>query len=667
MGWAKRQSVAVPGIHSPSSTWDMNDYSEGMNSFISNDKFPVMTGQTRRLMGPNMWRLAQDARITTLGEYESRKGFDFHSAPAGETQDQAITSTTGAADKAFNATTWLAQPFTTSSAGALTRLDVNLKNASSATGTVLISTYTDVAGSPGTLIGTTSVDPALLTSSYTYDPFRYAGAAALLTSTKYWIVGHVQPVGSGSYSWSSTTSATTAKTSTDGGATWTSTSYALNFKQYYATATGPKGLYRGYKSDGTKVTLFAHNTTLYSVNDVTGALTAIKTGLSASATNYRFAKVNDIIYYVNGFDGYRKWDFTTESQVNSTNYTLICSHKGLIFLGGGADPNAIIFSNFGLYETFTSTDFVYADAPKTGDSVVAMASINGYLLIWSHGSKFILSGDSDATFSIDTAPDQKGTYTQETVAQDDNFVYYLSDDGVYKSNGSQAQMMSNNNYQEILTLGNKDMAVLCRNKGRLYMWYPSAGSSFNDSCYVWNINFSSSSNECIESKDTNAYVAFAFNAINDDDNLLVASSKAGQVFWQELNSNDYNNLGGPINTLWQTPYFTAYAPAVLKEYRYWEPRFGAQSSNYTIDCDYAYDLRDNWITYSSPNVQGSGPVWGSGIVWGSFVWGTTAEVQPQLYVPGEYRRTAIRYKHQAIRQPIKFLGHSLVVQERRMR
>lgn len=661
MPWAKRATRPVPPISSHTTTYEINDYSLGMDTFVSNDKFPVKNG------GSNMWRLAQDARIITLGDYETRKGFDFHSAPVGETQDQAITSTTGAADQSFSTTQWLAQPFTTANAGALTRLDINIKNASSATGTVVISIYTDSAGSPGVLLSSTSVDPSLITGSYTYGPFRYASTPTLINATKYWIVASIQAVGSGSYDWSSSTSATSAKISTDSGMTWSTTSYALNFKQYYATVGGPKGLFRAYKSDGTKVTLFAHNTTLYSVDNVTGALTAIKTGLSSSATTYRFIKVNDIIYYVNGFDGYRRWDFTTESQVNTTNYTLICSHKGLVFLAGGLDPNAIFFSNFGLYETFTSTDFVYADAPKTGDPVRALNSLNGYLLVHTQNSNFILSGDSDATFSIDTAPDQKGTYSQETICQDDNYVYYLGDDGVYRSNGSEAQLLSNNNYQDILTLANKSKAVLCRARGRLYMWYPSDGSSFNDSCYVWNINFSSSSNECIESKDTSAYVSFAVNAYQDNDSLLVASSLVGQVYWQELDSNDYNNLGEKINTVFATHYLVGDSPALLKEYRYWEPRFGAQSGNYTVDCDYAYDQRDNWQTYASPNIQGSGPIWGSGIVWGAFTWGTTAEVQEQLYIPGEYRRTAIRYKHEAIRQPIRFLGHTLVSQTRRIR
>lgn len=661
MPWAKRTSRTVPSTRSREATYEINDYSLGVNSFISNDKFPLKNGSS------NMWRLAQDARITTLGEYETRKGVDFHSAAAGETQDQTQTSTTGAADQSFNTVTRLAQPFTAGTSGHLSKVEVRLKNDASATGTVMVELWTDVDSAPGALVARSSIAASAVTSSYAYLTARFYDAPSLTATTTYWIVCYVQTTGTESYEWSSTTTATTAKTSSDSGNSWSATSYALNFRQYYATTGAVKGLHRAYKSDGTKVTLFAHGTTLYSVNDVTGALTAVKTGLSASATHYRFVTVNDIVYYVNGFDGLRKWDFTTESQVNSTNYTLICEHKGLLFAVRKDDPNRIDFSNFAEYETFTSTDFIYVPSPKTGDPVSALASLNGFLLLWTLNNKFILSGDDNATFSLDEAPDQKGTYTQETVTKDDNFVYYLSDDGVYRSNGSEPQLLSENVYEEVRTLANKSDACIQVNRGRLYLWYKSAGSSFNNRCYVWNLNFTSSS-DTIESIDTNAYTTRAVTAFRDNDLLIVASSLIGQVYWQEQEANDYTNLGGDINFELRTHYMTFSSPAVLKEVRYWEPRFGAQSGDYTIAAEYASDLRENWQTYMSVATQGAGSLWGaSTTIWGSFTWGSTAEVQSYLYIPGEYRRIAIRYKHYATRQPHSFLGHTLVVQTRRIR
>jgi hypothetical protein len=373
---------------------------------------------------------------------------------------------------------------------------------------------------------------------------------------------------------------------------------------------------------------------------------------------------------VNSFDGLRKWDFTTESQVNATNYSLITEHKGLLILVRVDDPNRIDFSNFADYETFTSTDFIDVPSPKTGDPVTALESLNGYLIIPTRNSKYILSGTDDATFSLDEAPDKKGTYAQETITSDKSFVYYLSDDGVYRSNASEAQLLSDNNYQDILELANKETCCLCVNKGRLYLWFRSAGSAFNDSCYVWNLNFGSKGAECIESRDTNAYVTRAVSAFRDGDDLLVGSSIVGQVYWQEKSNNDYTNLGGDINYLVQTHYMTFGSPAMLKEVRYWKPRFEAQSGDYAVFCEYASDRRDNWQVVDSGtlSIQGSGAIWGAATtIWGSFTWGTTAEVQASLYVPGEYRRIALRYKHFATRQPNSFLGHTLQTQIRRLK
>lgn len=631
-----------------------------MNSFVSNDKFPLESGKS------NMWRLAQDARITTLGEYETRKGFDFHSAAAGEAIDVQQTSTTGASDQDFSNTARVAKKITFTTTGRCTRLDVNLKNSASATGVVLVELYSNSSGAPGTLLATSSLASSDIDTTYGYETVRFAEAPSV-TATDYWAVIYTQEGGTGTYKISSTTNASTGLTSSDSGATWAASSEDYNVKAYLSTDGGVKGLHRAYKSDGTKVTLFAHGTVLYSVNDVTGALTSVKTGLNASATHYRFVTINDIVYYVNGFDGLRKWDFTTESQVSATNYTHISQHKGLLFLVTKNDPNKVVYSNFADYETFTSTDFIYVPSPKTGDPVTAVISLNGYLLLFTKDSKFILTGDDNATFALTEAPDKKGTFTQETVTADKSFAYFLGNDGVYRTNGTEAQLVSENIYQDILALDNKDDSCMCVSKGRLYLWHTSTGGASNDRCWVWNLNFSSDT-DTVESYDTDAYVGRVVNAFGDNNELLVASPLVGQVYWQGLESNDYNNLGAHIDFKLETHYMTFASPAVLKEIRYWVPRFRAQSGNYDIDCGYATDLRNNFQTYSSPNVQGTGYVWGdAGTIWGSFTWGTTAETQTSLYVPGEYRRIALRYSHNAAREPHSFLGHTLTVQTRRLR
>lgn len=660
MGWANRTSKNIPSMTSRTRDFEFNDYSRGMNSFLSNDKFPIDNG------GTNLWRLAQNARVTTLGEYETRKGFDLHSASVGETIDVQQTSVTGAADQNVSQVTRVAKKVTFANAGRCPRLDVNLKNSASATGTVIIELWSNVSGAPGARLGRTSIASSDIATTYAYEVGRFPNAPTV-TATDYWCVVYVQATGTGSYKISSTTNASTGLTSADSGTTWSAASVDFNVKAYIATSGTTKGLFRAAKSDGTKVTLFAHGTTVSSVDNVTGALTTVKSGLSASATDYRFWLVNDIVYYVNGFDGYRKWDFTTESQVSATNYTNLIVHKGLMFLQTKLDPNKIVFSNFADYETFTSTDFIYSPAPKS-NPVNAFCSLNGYLLMRNSDGCQILSGEDNATFRLDDAPDQKSTFSQESTASDKNYQYYASDDGVYKSNGTTPQLMSQAIYNDYLDISNKERIVVVVNKGRLYMWYPSAGSAFNDQCYVWNLNYSSDKTDMVESFDTGAYVARAVSCNEDEDALMVASSVIGQVYWQEEASNDYTNLGDDIDYLIQTHYSPFNVPSVNKQIRLLKARLEAQSSSYTVSLEYAYDMRDNWTAIISQDVQGSGYLWGSSAtVWGSFTWGTSAELQISTTIPGEYRRIALRYKHYAARQPHSFLGQTMIVQNRRLK
>lgn len=651
MPWAKRATKPIPAVSTDTKEYEYNDYSKGVNNYVAND-----------VEKPEFLRYAQDARMPTLGEYETRKGCDFLSDSVGETIDVQQTSTTGAADQDISQTTRVAKKITFTTTGRVPRLDINLKNSAAASGTILVELWTNSGGAPGTLLTRSSIAGSALETTYAYEIARLVAAPAV-TATDYWCVVYVQSTGTGSYKISSTTNASTGLVSTNSGTTWAAASVDFNVKAYLATDAPTKGLHVAYKSDGTAKNLFSAGTVLYSADPGTGALTSVKTGLNASAVKYRFAAVNDVVYYVNGFDGLRKYNFTTDSQVAATNGTILCEHKGLLFIADKDDPNKVRFSNFGDYETFTSTDFIYVPSPKTGDPVVAMRSLNGTLVLWTRFSKYVLYGSDNATFQLEKAPGAKGTLSQETTTFDKNYVYFLSDDGVYKFNGTQDVLISQNIYQTILAMDNKDEACLSYNRGRLRLYYPSAGSSFNDSCIVFNVNF-----ESVESFDTNTYVRFAQTAFNDEDKLVVASSVVGQLFYQENDDNDYTNAGGDINYYIQTHDHPFGSPARYKEIRYWKPRFGAQSGNYTVACEYSTDLRDSATTQSNTNVQGSGYEWGyAGTIWGSFTWGTTAELQSDLSVPGEYRRVQFRYKHYATRQPHNFLGHTFVVETRRLR
>jgi hypothetical protein len=648
------RSGFIPKITSDAVEKEYTTFVKGINSYATNDN-----------VADNQLVFAQDARITSLGSYKTRQGCNFYSVPAGETIDLNRTSTTGAANQSFNNINWLASKYVAAASGQLTKIDLNLKNDASASGTIIIKLFTNNAGVPGTELAQSDIVNADLSSTYAYISAKFIQAPTIVSGTTYWIVVYVQTDATGSYKWSSTTSVTTGLTSSNSGINWSAASFGFNAKTYLSTSNGTIGLFRAYKSDGTVKTLIAYGTHVDSINDLTGALTTVKSSLSSSATKYRFAIANDTVYYVNGIDAPRKWDFTTESAVGGSPAisSNIIQHKGLMFYNSAADPNKWFFSNFAAYETFTSTDFFYVPSPKTGDPSTAAQELNDALIIFTRFSKYILYGVDNATFNLTLSPGKKGTYSQETTASDGNFLYFLSDDGVYSFDGTQDKLLSVSNYEDIKNLPNKDDACLVVNNGRLYVYYTPSGQSANSACWVYNINL-----ECWESQDTNTYVSRALTMAQDNHELLVGSSIVAAAYKQELASNDYTNLGTALQFEVRPKYYNFDKPSKLKELREWRPRFIAQTASYSVDCLYAVDLRDSPQSLSEGSVpmQGSGSTWGSGITWGDFTYGSSAFIEPSLSIPGEYQYIQPRYKHYATRQPIEFFGHFLRSQIRRL-
>lgn len=645
-----RRIPPIPAVTSKEQELENTGFPRGINTFSPND---ALTNE--------YVRLAQDARMSEIGTYKTRQGFDYYSAAHSQTADASQTSAIGAADKAFNTTTHLAQPFTAVNTGRLTRLDVQVKNSASATGTVMVKIYSDSSNVPGTLLATSSIAQSDLTSSYATTQVFFSEAPEVTATSTYWIVLSVQANGDNSYYSQSTTSGTTALTSSDSGTTWSATTYDLYFDVRVATNTHvSKGLYWARKSDGSvKKALLGYNTFVGQVDEATGTLSSIGSGLSSSATKYRFDQVNDIVYIANGYDSLRKWDYTTFSTVSTAPVTPsnLLEHKGLLFLQDASDPDKWHFSNFAEYETYTSTDFIYVPAPKSGDPTVAAASLNGALFFLKQNNKYGLYGDDNATFQLMQAPGTKGTYSQETVTSDKNYIYFVSDDGLYRFNGTADEKISDAIFDDFLQIANKDKGCLVLHKDRLYFYYPSSGSAHNDSCIVFNLFLG-----ITESFDTGTYVSRAVST--SDEKLLVASSLVGAVYQQESSTNDYTNLGAPLQFEIRTHYNHYGAPSRFKEIRQWKPRFLTADASYEVSCQYATDLRNSSTTVGTKNLQSGGSTWGTA-VWGSFTWGSDQLLEGDFSIPGEHKRIQLRIKHHATRQPVEWIGDYQRVEIRR--
>lgn len=611
-------------------------------------------------------RYVTDARLTKLGQYRTRKGMDFYSTPAGEASDQSEASATGAADQAVTNSTRYAQGFTCGTTGRLTKLTLSVKNSNSGTAPLRVDIYDDDSGAPGAKLAQSSIADTDITASYTDVVARFSDAPSLTATNDYWIVVYQQDNASGDYLLESTTNSTDALKSTDSGSSWSAQSFSLLFETFMSTNNPTIGAFRAYKSDGTKKTLMAHGTTLSSVNDGTGALTSVSTGRSASATRYRFAKINDVVYYVNGYDAPRKWDFSTDaamggSPATSSNITI---HKDKIFFVETADPNKIFWSNdAGDYETFTSTDFIYVPSPKHSFPITALESFNDVLFVFTDNDKWALYGDDLANFELSKAPGSKGAFAQEAVASNRNHIYFASDDGVYRFNGTSDELISapvTDIYEDI---ADKSKVTISINGNRLYVFYPSAGASDNDRVLVFNID-----HEAWESIDLDVPVSLAisFSAASDNNEFVVFSNRVGAGCKYGQSSNNFSDMGKPLTFELRTKYDQDRAPQAKKLLKRLYPRFQKESNSYNVSVEVDRDFADSPSTASTVSLETTGATWGGGAEWGDgTTWGSAQLIKPRVSIPGQSEYAQIRYKRVGVNTPVNFINHTRYIKDKR--
>lgn len=644
--------------NAPLQKLELLDYSKGLNTFTNNDVVPR-----------DQLVYITDSRISTFGVTKTRRGLDYYSDAAGETQGTTQTSSTGAAEQAVTVTTWYAIKYVASTTGRLTKFQINMRNAGTGRSAVLVDLYSDNGGVLGDSIAKSSFAAADFTSSLAYMSCRFIEAPQIASGTTYWVVIRIQDDGSGQYNVNSTTAGATTLISTDSGVNWSATSYDLQFKAFTSTDSPALGLFRAYKSDGTKKTLMPHGTSLYTINDATGALTAIKTGLNSAATKYRFETANDTVYYVNGKDAPRKWDFTTEAAASGSPATAsnLILHKNQMFYADVSDPAKIYWSDIASFETFTSTNFLYVPAPKSADPMTGWKVLNDNLFIFTAQTKWVLYGSDSSNFVLRRSTGLKGAPSQEAIASTRNHIYFLSDDGVYQFDGATDKIISTQITDQIRLITSSSNAHLKVWSNKLYLFFTPTGAGQNQKCLVYNINY-----ESWESIDLNTYISIStpFSSTQDNYEFAQASSLVGQVFYAEKTSNTYNNLGRPLDWEIRTRYEHYDNPASQKRVKRWYPRFTAQSSAYPVNCYYDKNFANapTLVSAGQVNLQGIGETYGGGATYGtSYTYGIVALVKPRLSLSGKAQYIQERYLRTGVNNPVEFLGHTFYYQVRRAR
>jgi len=604
------------------------------------------------------FRVFQQDALESRVAISKRPGTADYSVPLGET-DRGHETTATDADQTIDLVTKFAQPFTVSAAGRLTKLKLQLKNDNSGTGPIIVQIYTNVSSEPGALLATSSILSSEIAETYTYEEFNFIEAPVVALATTYWIVVSQQSEGTGDYKVSSTTNATTALTSTDGGNTWAATTYALNYYVYVSTNSDVLGVHRYYRTTTTPVTLFVAGTSLYSVNDSTGVTTEIGTGLSASATDYRFVTADDIVYIVNGYDVPKKWNGSAFASMGGSPHVGvdITLHKNRIFILGA--DNKLIWSSTSNLELFTATDYWYIPGPKTTDEVFSMTPFQDMLVLFNRGQKWLFYGDNIKNMQLKMSPAGKGCTGIYASCVDENFIYFVSDNfEVYAYNGGTDKALGLKVERELEDCADLTKTQLVVHEGKLRLYYIPGGQSTAQNCLIYDLSHQQ------WMMDTGLYAGrvAVFNSQTDKQVLVHGSSLVGALYYGE-SSTATSDIGSPILFDYHTKYFSFKHPSRKHRLKRLYPFFREGTGPYYVDVQIDTNSRnkpESNLVYLGVN----GAVWGTD-TWGSFTWGGDAIQPERIPVSGQARSHQIRIVQHGVDNPVDFLGFATYTRLRR--
>lgn len=579
----------------------------------------------------------------------------------GDTLHTSITSTAGASTKSVTTTTWFAEKFTTASVGRVSKIELNMLNDASGTGPLIIELRSDSSGSPSsTVLATTSIKNPSFTAVAAYIEALMIEAPKLATSTDYWIVAYIQYNGTNNYKWTSTTNTTTAKTSTNSGSTWSAANVSLNFKIYYATEAPVLGVYRWYPKNQAYTQLYAANQNVYSLNETTGAVTSIKSGLSAGAKYTKFVGVNNKVYYTNREDRIQIWDGTTASALSTVAFATDLSVFANKLWVLEANTNRIVWSNLGSFETFATNDFVYIPAPYSSDEPTGLVPFQGNQIVFTRNTKYFLYGNDIASISLRETTAPRGCVGPMAYVVAENQLYYLSDDGVYRFNGGTDQLISKRVQPIIDSIANKETSQLIYDGRYLRLYYRSAGKGFANNCLIYDMV----NRGWLHDEDIYISSACVWNGGSDTNQLICGSSLLGRLF---LGENGGSDAGKPIAWEYRTKYRSNGQPSRKKQWKRLYTEFRTSDADAIVNIKVDTDYANSPILSDTIALDGNGDEWGGGETWGSAtaIWGGDAVAFKRFTVPGQARRLQLRLSETGADTDVEFLGYTTYIKMRR--
>jgi hypothetical protein len=617
---------------------------KGLNLTIPDQIMPK--GESPYTINSRMYARADNETKVAM---RTRKGSQIFSLAIGQTLNvQNVAASTG--DAPITASLAQAQSFSPSVSGALTQLDLSIKKIGAAGGYIIVEIYTNNGGVPGDLLAQSSIVGSLVGTSYSYIPTYFMDAPYLDSGDDYWVVAYIQNNGIGTYYLNQTAPAG-AISSSDDGNSWNSLGASLRYRTYLATKGAVKGFTRRYPQNGTNRTVVAHATSIYSIADSPATVTEIDSALDPLAAYTRFEQIDDKTIWVNGKNAARWWNGADpSSNISGIGGTPshVVAHAGRLFMVDPSDPTKVFFSELYDFETWPSVNFFYVPNPKSPDHISALVVFQDNLVIFTHETKYIVFGSDISSFTMKQAVGTKGALSQEAIAVDRNYIYFVADDKmVYRFNGVSDQLISEKIEPELQAI-QSDTSVrlhIYRNQVRIY--YARSPNTTVDHMLLFDIIYEQ------WFMDTGRCVLGSIEFSLDSNELVEFSSRAGWMFYGE---RGYSDVGKPISFKYWTAYKAYGSGAAKDRIKRFRPILRPSSSSFTMSVGKDIDF-NNTPDMRPYLVSGGGAKWGA-FKWGDGTkWGGKRMIDTASAMSGRGKHTQYRFEMVGVETPVELYGY----------
>jgi len=226
---------------------------------------------------------------------------------------------------------------------------------------------------------------------------------------------------------------------------------------------------------------------------------------------------DDVIIGVNGFDPPIIWNGTEGSAVHLSSISgqsgvttakFMTVMRSVVVMANINDPSdadaesKIIISNAGEAHVYDAYNFIYAGGSDRYGRITGIAPLNGKLVVFKKNTTYTLelggpesiSAEDVAlvrNFSLQQVDENIGCVAPATITSFGNYVFFMSDIGIYAFNGSTFQYISKPIEKDLKNINNKmkdrSCAVYNRAKNQYWLAVPSPESNTNDKVFVYDI------------------------------------------------------------------------------------------------------------------------------------------------------------------------------------